>query len=76
MTARILVVDDEPVVGVFKDLLFGLAARSRFLLGSFPASVVHLALVEAHGRIGFRPLREARLHCDCQVGRALLTNAK
>jgi hypothetical protein len=33
------------------DLLIGRATLSRFLLGSGPALIFHLVLVESHGRI-------------------------
>jgi hypothetical protein len=41
----------DQVIGILKDLLFGRAAGSRFLLGSLPVPILHFALVEAHGGI-------------------------
>jgi hypothetical protein len=39
------------VAGIIKDLLFGRTARSRFLLGSLPAPVLHFSTIESHAGI-------------------------
>jgi hypothetical protein len=46
-----LVPHGDQVVGILKDLLFGRATRSRVLLGSLPAPVLHFAAIESHAGI-------------------------
>ena len=46
-----LVPHRDQVVGILKDLLFGRAARSRFLLCRLAAPILHFAAIESHGGI-------------------------
>jgi hypothetical protein len=46
-----LVPHGDQVLGILEDLSLSRATRSRFLLRSLPAAVLHFALVESHNRI-------------------------
>jgi hypothetical protein len=66
------------LLGILEDLAIGRAPRSRFLLGSLPAPVLHFALVESHGRIVADWTRLAIGPCTVQdiLCASLLVDAK